>query len=233
MTDQHRLAARFAELSGDLLGESDEDTTFDSVVKRAGEVVPRCAHASITLRTRRGRAETVAATDAFVERLDAVQYAVGQGPCLDAAFERADVVVDDAATEARWPRWSTRARGLGVVAMMAIRLQTDAQTLGALNLYSDEPGNFSGEAGDVALIYAAHATEAMSKARLVTGLRAALESRHLIGIAQGVLAVQYDISYERAFEVLHRFSNDRNRKLREVAEEVARTKALPVDAPEV
>jgi hypothetical protein len=116
---------------------------------------------------------------------------------------------------------------------MAIRLHTDTHTLGALNLYSDEPGNFSGEAGDVALIYAAHATEAMSKARLVTGLRTALESRHLIGIAQGVLAVQYDISYERAFEVLHRFSNDRNRKLREVAEEVARTKALPVDGPEV
>ena len=39
----------------------------------------------------------------------------------------------------------------------------------------------------------------------MSGLRAALESRHVIGIAQGVLAAQYDISYERAFEVLHRY----------------------------
>lgn len=231
--DGPALASRFAELSGNLLNESDEETTFDSVVKRALEMVPGCAHAGITLRTRRGRAATVAASDELVERLDSMQYALREGPCLDAAFEKGNVVVDDVATDRRWPRWAAEARSRGVVALMAIRLHSDDETLGALNLYSGEPGNFSAAAGDIAAIYAVHAAEAMGKARLVTGLRAAMESRHVIGIAQGVLAVRYDISYERAFEVLHRYSNDHNRKLRDVAEEVARAKGLPPDARNV
>lgn len=233
MTEERRLAARFAELSGDLLGESDVDTTFDSVVAHAVEIVPDCTHATITLRKRRGRAETVAATDEMVERLDAVQYDLGQGPCLDAAFDRGNVLVDDTGTDQRWPRWSAAAQGCGITSVMAIRLHAGDETLGALNLYSDTPGTFSGESGDIALIYAAHATEAMSKARLVAGLRAALESRHLIGIAQGVLATRYDISFERAFEVLHRYSNDHNLKLRDVAETVARERGLPGAASEV
>ena len=196
-------------------------------------MVPGCTHATITLRKRRGRAETVAATGEVVEQLDAVQYDLGQGPCLDAAFDRGNVVVDDTATDRRWPRWSAAARERGITALMAIRLHAGDETLGALNLYSDTPGTFSDDAGDVALIYAAHATEAMSKARLVAGLRAALESRHVIGMAQGVLAVRYGISYERAFEVLHRYSNDHNLKLRDVAETVTRERGLPGVGPEV
>jgi GAF domain-containing protein len=229
VTEEQRLAARFAELSGELLSSGDEEITFDSVVKRAVEMVPGCRHAGITLRKRRGRADTVAATDDLVERLDTVQYALGEGPCLDAAFDKGNVLIDDVATDQRWPRWSDEARKLGVASTMAIRLHTDEETLGALNLYSGEPANFSGDTADLALIYAAHATEASSKARLVTGLRVALESRHVIGIAQGVLAVRYGVSYERAFEVMHRYSNDANRKLREVAEEIARAKGLPDD----
>lgn len=228
-TSEAQLAARFAQLSGELLGETSEELTFDAVAKRAVSTVPGCAHAGITLRRRRGRAETVAATDSLVERLDAVQYALGEGPCLDAAFEHGDVVVHDVTTDRRWPRWCDEARAVGIRSVFAIRLATAEETLGALNLYGTEPHAFVDDAADIASIFAAHAAEAMSKARLVTGLRAALESRHLIGIAQGVLAVQYDVSYERAFEVLHRYSNDRNLKLRDVARAVAETRRLPVD----
>ena len=72
----------------------------------------------------------------------------------------------------------------------------------------------------------------MSNARLVTGLQGALESRHLIGIAQGVLAMRYGISYERAFDVLHRYSNDTNTKLRDVAAQVLDERDLPNAGPD-
>jgi GAF domain-containing protein len=229
MTEDRHLAARFAALSGDLLSAPTTEVTFATVVKSATEIVPGCVHAGITLRRRRGRAETVAATDELVERLDAVQYALGEGPCLDAAFDRENVVVGDIPADRRWPRWADEAHAAGVRSSMAIRLHDDRETLGALNLYSRDAGNFDGEAADVAVIFAAHATVAMSRSRLISGLRTALESRHLIGIAQGVLAVRYDISYERAFEVLHRYSNDRNVKLRDVAELVADIRDLPDD----
>jgi GAF domain-containing protein len=227
--DDRRLAARFAALSTDLSSETREDVTFEIIVRRAVEVIPGCDASSITLRKRRGRVETIAATDETVEAVDAVQYAVGEGPCLDATFEDGNVVVSDVLHDPRWPRWGARAAELGVGAAMAIRLHTPHETLGALNLYSASRGVFDDEAVDIALIFAAHATHAMSKARLVTGLQSALESRHVIGIAQGVLALKYDISYERAFEVLHRYSNDTNTKLRDVAAQVLEKRDLPLD----
>lgn len=235
MTDERRLAAWFAEISSDLLGAPDEDLTFDAVVRRAVEVVPGCDASSITLRRRRNQIETIASTDPAIEQLDAAHYALAEGPCLEAAFERGSVVAPDLAHAPQWPRWAARAREAGLGAAMAIRLHTDRETLGALNLYARGRGAFDDEAVDIAVVYAAHATDAMSKARLVTGLRAALESRHVIGMAQGVLAVKYDISFERAFEVLHRYSNDTNTKLRDVAAIVVEERDLPraVQAAEV
>lgn len=230
MTSERRLAARFAEVSSGLLGESTEDLTFDAVVRRAVELVPGCDDSSITLRRRR-RVETTAATDPRIADLDSLQYALGEGPCLDAAFERGTAWVPDLVQEARWPRWDEQALRAGIAGVIAIRLHTEHETLGALNLYSHTRGALDEEALAIAVIFAAHATEAMSKARLVTGLRAALESRHVIGLAQGVLAVKYDLSYERAFDVLHRYSNDTNTKLRDVAAAVLALRDLPSAAP--
>lgn len=227
MTDQRQLAARFAEVSSDLLSRSAEEPTFQTVAQRAVEVVPGCDAASITLLRRRGRATTVASTDPACEGLDEIQYTLGEGPCLDAAFERGTVVVHDVRTDERWPQWAAAADERGLGSAVAVRLHTATETLGALNLFSRTRGGFDAEAVDIAAIFAVHATEAMSKARLVSGLQAAMESRHLIGIAQGILAVRYDISYEAAFEVLHRYSNDTNTKLREVAARVVEERDLP------
>lgn len=229
MTDERRLAARLAEVSSHLLSEPSEAVTFDAVVRRAVEVVPGCDLASLTLRRRRSAVETVASTDAAAEAYDAAQYDLGEGPCLDAAFEKGAILVSDVDGDGRWPRWSAAVSGLGLRAVVAVRLHTERETLGALNLYSRTAGAMDEEALDVALIFAAHATEAMGKARLVAGLQTALESRHTIGIAQGVLAARYDISFERAFDVLHRYSNDNNLKLRDVAARVAEERDLPAD----
>lgn len=44
-----------------------------------------------------------------------------------------------------------------------------------------------------------------------------------------MLAVRYGITYERAFDVLHRLSNDRNLKLRDLAQQVLEERGLPGD----
>ncbi len=184
MNDDMRWAAYFAQVAEDLLADPGK-LTFDRVVHRAVEVVPPADHCGITLRQRRGRAETVAATGDVVLDLDAAQYALGEGPCLDAAFESGSCVVDDLRTDGRWPRWSQVATEHGVHAALAIRLHADGTTLGALNLYAGRAGAFDQDSVDTALIFATHAAEALSKARLVGNLEAALESRHVIGMAQG------------------------------------------------
>lgn len=231
MTDDKRWAAYFAQIAEDLLADPGE-VTFARVVHRAVEVVPAAEHCGITLRQRRGRAETVAATDDLVGEVDAAQYSLAEGPCLDAAFESENCVVHDLRTDARWPRWSPVATGHGLRSVLAIRLHAGGRTLGALNLYAERPHAFDPDTIDTALIFASHAAEALSKARLVSDLEAALESRHVIGMAQGVLAVRYSVSYEAAFTVLQRYSNDHNTKLRDVARAVLESRELPAARPE-
>ncbi len=229
MNDDVRLAAFFAEFSEEITRTDDAPLTFQTVVDRAVQLVPGCDHSGLHLRKRRGRAESVAATDEIAAEADALQDSLQDGPCVDAAFEGQNFTVDDLRTETRWPTWAPRAAALGLRSSLSIRLSTNDVTIGALNLYSDEPHAFRGDQ-DVAMIFASHAAAAMSTSRLVSGLRNALDSRHTIGIAQGVLAVRYDITYERAFQVLHRYSNEHNHKLRDLAEEVLELRALPGEA---
>ena len=50
-----------------------------------------------------------------------------------------------------------------------------------------------------------------------TDLRAALASRHEIGMAQGILMERHGLDPERAFDQLVKMSNESNRKLRVIA----------------
>ena len=54
----------------------------------------------------------------------------------------------------------------------------------------------------------------------------AVASRDLIGQAKGILMERYTISDERAFLTLRRISQDTNRKLHDIADELVRTRTL-------
>lgn len=62
--------------------------------------------------------------------------------------------------------------------------------------------------------------EAAQQQDHLDGLRTALESRLVIGRAEGILMERHGISCESAFAVLARFSQESNRKLRDVAAEL-------------
>jgi GAF domain-containing protein len=227
VTPHGQLAARLADISDRLLSSASEPVTYQRVVEGAVDLVPGCTGSGITMRQRRGRVATVAATSAAVQRVDELQYALREGPCLDATFEHGPVVVSDLARETRWPQWRPEAEQQGFCSVLSVRLQAGEEEIGALNLYGAEAAAFDQDAIDLGVIYATHAARALDQARVVSGLHAALESRHEIGIAQGVLAVRFDISYDQAFAVLRRYSNDRNLKLREVARQVMAERTLP------
>lgn len=61
----------------------------------------------------------------------------------------------------------------------------------------------------------------------VENLRAALTTSRRIGAAIGILMANYKLTEDSAFEVLRRASNTSQRKLRDIAEDVVRTGALP------
>jgi len=98
-----------------------------------------------------------------------------------------------------------------------------------LNLYAAKPFAFDAESVERALIFTTHATTAVVAARLVSGLQTAVHSRHVIGLAQGIIMLRYDMTLEASFEVLRRYSSHTNRKLRDVAQLVVDQRALPGD----
>ena len=67
----------------------------------------------------------------------------------------------------------------------------------------------------------------------LAGLNVALDGRKLIGQAQGILMERHGLEEARAFEVLRRYSQDHNLKLRQVAEYLVATRRLPADGGRV
>jgi AmiR/NasT family two-component response regulator len=55
----------------------------------------------------------------------------------------------------------------------------------------------------------------------------AVDARKLVGQAMGILMERYDVDADRAFEVLKRYSQDTNTKLRDVAQQLIDTGKLP------
>ena len=101
--------------------------------------------------------------------------------------------------------------------------------LGALNLYYESMDDFSEDELEVAKVVAAHASVALAKLRSERDLWRAIDSRHLIGQAQGMLMERFKLSPEKSFAVLRRYSQQHNIKLHEVAGALIRTGRLPAE----
>jgi len=227
MHDTTHAAQFFARISRELMDGVEEEPNFQRVTERAVEVVEPCDFASISLRRRRRRVETIASTSDDAELCDSLQLELGEGPCLEAVWDEDAYLSESIQDDRRWPRWGPRVAEIGVGSVLSIRLSSSTETIGALNLYSRRAHAFDQDDVDVALIFAAHAANAMNSAQTVTGLQSALQSRHLIGVAQGVLMLMYGLSMDQAFEVLRRYSSHRNVKLVEVAQFVVDNRNLP------
>jgi GAF domain-containing protein len=216
-----RLGA-LADMADELFAEPAETPTLERVVKLALGAVHGCDAASVSLRRSRGRAETPVATDMVAVRADCAQYELRQGPCLDAMETgEALVVARDLRSEVRWPSWTPQAVGLGLSGVLGVGLRVRKSVVASLNLYARRPAAFDAQDVRVAQLYATHAGIALSTAREVQNLRAALASRHAIGVAQGLLMARYGLRSDRAFEVLRRYSQMQNVKLRELAVDLA------------
>lgn len=193
--------------------------TVDQVAQVAQEVLA-CDYASVTLRVTRGGLQTVAATHPVVEKADALQYEFAEGPCFDAVAEEGDYLSHDIANDTRWPSWGPAASKLGLNSLLGVRLHTRSDTFGALNLYAVEPRSYDADDVVVARIFAAHASVALSASNNEETLRGAIDTRHVIGQAQGILMERFSIDDEQAFGVLRRLSQDGNVKLKLVAQQI-------------
>lgn len=204
-------------IAQELLTHPIEDITPERVVELAIEHVPGCTLASITLRRAGQLIETPAASDLLAERLDQWQYEIGDGPCVNTLRDGTIRLCDDLTTESRWPGWSRRAAEAGIASVLSFQLATPERVLGSLNLYGKDRNAFTADSVDIGAVYARMASGALFTAHQNSGLRNAVESRNIIGIAQGLLMNRYGLTRNQAFEVLRRRSQESNTKLRDLA----------------
>jgi GAF domain-containing protein len=213
------------ELAALSVEEDDLDSTAEAVVALAMTTIG-CEFAGLTVFGRK-EFRSLAPSDPVVEQADKLQHELGEGPYVAAAWESHTYVSNDLGHDPRWPVWGPEAAALGFHALLATRLAAGEQTLGALNLYSAGPRDFTADDRDYAQMFASHAAATLMTVRQRENLLTALDARTLIGQAQGMLMERFGIDPDRAFGVLRRYSQARNVKLRAVAEELVRNRALP------
>ena len=217
----------FAALAAELQQEPDEAITSHAIVTRMRDLVPEADQVSLTIRTSRGH-RTLASSDTLAQEADAMQYALGEGPCLEIADTGGWLRSGDVGSDSRYPAWGPRTAELGVGSLLAVAVTERDEPLGALNLYSARTGAFDDrDVVELALAYAVHATTALSSARRASTLQTAISSRHVIGMAQGIAMERYGIDQHQSFELLRRLSSTTNVKLRDVATQIVETRAIP------
>ncbi len=224
------LATLFADIGTQLASQLSTVDAFGAVSQIAVKMVPGTQWAGIT-RGRRGRFETVGATNPIVDQIDAIQYELGSGPCVDAIVQHTIFRTGDLGGDSRWPEFGVRASTeAGVSSMLSFRLLVeDDDMIAGLNLYSQKPDAFDQNAEVIGTLVATHgamAVAGVSARERATNLEHALETSREIGIAIGVLMSQHMITRGQAFDLLRIASQAGNRKLADLARDVAETGSL-------
>ena len=175
-----------------------------------------------------GRLRFVTAVTQAAGELERNQEEQQAGPCRD-AYETGEVVrVTDVREEsARWPEFSAAATRLAVAGVAGIPMRLADKIIGALNLYSPQPREWSDEdiavAGvlaDVATSYVVNASKLRQQEQLTEQLQEALESRVVIEQAKGITAYKHAVTIEQAYQLMRRHARSNNASLRLVAEAI-------------
>lgn len=144
--------------------------------------------------------------------------------CLDAIDNQVTVLVTDMATGTRW-RNSRRGPRRRARSMLWLQLYVDADCLGSVNLYSHQPGAFDEESEHVGLLFASDAAIAYDTARTRCRLVRAVDTRQLIGKAQGLLMAREHLNAHQALVLRVPTSRHRKLDLRRFAEHLVTAQA--------
>ena len=211
------LRRSLAQLASIRFGDASVEEVLGLIVSLARETVSGVDGASLTMR-RQGLLETPQYTHEALLALDQAQYEAGDGPCLEALDGGAVVHGTDGLD--RWPALAARAGSMGIRSVLSEPLESGAEVLASLNLYS-RAASFDDEAKEASALFAAPAATAFANAtayaaaaKLNENLREAIATREIIGEAKGILMARQGCTSDEAFDILRRASQRTNRKLR-------------------
>lgn len=201
--------------------DTDSDTVIAELAEHAAVEIPGAQYAGVTVTRNAKHIDTPAATHKWPILLDEIQQRHREGPCLTAAWEEKTIHVADLENDDRFPLYRRDAlEQTPIRSVMAFQMFIAGETMGALNVYAEQPHVFGQESRDVGLVFAAHSSVAWNAARRDEQFKRALASRDTIGQAKGMIMERYGVDAVQAFEVLRKLSQDSNLPLIQIASEL-------------
>ncbi|RSD21412.1 GAF and ANTAR domain-containing protein [Amycolatopsis eburnea] len=221
------LAVVTARMSGLLLSRETVDSVLDLIVSLAGSTIRAAAGAGVTLVDDAGGLATTSASAPLVSAADALQYDLGEGPCVAALHECAPVRIDDVTTERRWPRWCAAAAGSGLRSVLTAPMTTEDGCHGAIKVYATAPGAF-GPVDERALVtfaeraavLVANARAYVRAARYSDRFKETLRDRDRVTTAKGFLMGRDGLDEDTAFDRLLALARARGHTPAETAAEL-------------
>lgn len=227
MADQGLLIRTLVKLADSLVDDFDVVELLSLLADRCVEVLGVSA-AGVMLFAPGGELRVIASSSEGMRVVELFELQADEGPCLDCCRTGKAVVNEDLTTAAdRWPQFAPTAIEAGFRAVDALPMRLRGSVIGALNLFSANPGALAetdvvaGQAlADVATI-AVLQQRVVAESRILNDqLNQALNNRVVIEQAKGVLAERAGMSMEAAFEALRRYARNHNLHLSDVARSV-------------
>jgi GAF domain-containing protein len=220
----------FADISHDLSGQHGYGPTADRVVALAQKLTS-CDSAAIWSLTPQRRAVLHSTSDPAIRNLQPLINTARAGLVWACLHRKGTIRIDDlrANEGGKFCLPWLESHEHPVVSAVGYSLDADDQVVGALILWSRNPGHFTQHRVELGSLLAEHATVflqlAMSEER-TANLALALDSHRRIGIAIGILMNQYRVTEEVGFDMLRVVSQHTHRKLHSIAEDVVLTGEL-------
>ena len=168
-------------------------------------------------------------TNEMSDVVEQLQFALGEGPCVDAYQKDLPVLEPDLAgpAVARWTAFSAPAVAAGVAAVFGFPLQVGAARIGALNLCRGRAGPLSDDQYADALVMANIAARAVlilqagaPPGALAAELEAGADFHPVVHQASGMVAAQLEVGVGQALVRLRAYAFGNGRQLAEVAKQV-------------
>lgn len=212
-----------ATVAMDLHEERSPNRTLAALTRHAWHLVGT-GDAGLLTRRPDGSMRSAACTHRLVSRAHDLQIRLADGPSLSCMHDGTAIVVDDLATEQRWPAWAARATELNWRSMMAVALGTPDERVGVADFYAEAPGAFGPDELELGSAFARHASVALMSSAAEDRLRAQVDVSNMVGQAEGILMERYGVDAEHAFAMLRRRSNEQHSELRETAAAIIQTR---------
>ncbi len=185
--------------------------------------------AGLSVMARDGVHGMATASDAATERVEELQFTIGEGPCVDAFATRRPVLISDLGLDAmrRWPLYGPAVHDAGVRAVFSFPMQIGAARLGVLDVFRARAGALTAREltraltlADLAVGLLLDGQEGAAPGLPAGDLSAGVERRAELFQAQGMVMVQIDGTLADAMTRIRAHAYAEDRRLGEVAADV-------------